>query len=348
MDALQLRHTPVSKDSISIALVREALLASPEARAAQALSQAAIPEAWLGNAQARVPVSTYASLWRALAEGLDDEFFNMGTRALPVGSLAFIWRAAQGQGSVAQGLTLALQGLHLMLGLSSVLEQQHNLAQVGFSGFTAPARPFACFTFWMIVHGLTCWLAGRRVPILAVDLQAQAPECCDDYRRFFGDNLRFGQPHTRLVFSADCLDQPIRRTDADLDRFCAQLPGNLLVRYRNTGGLAQRVRERLQATAAADWPDAPALAAGYGLSVATLRRRLAQEGQSLQRVKASVRKARAVAWLAEEGCSIGQVAERLGFADESSFYRAFRQWFGCNPGHYRALIQGTGQTAHGR
>jgi AraC-like DNA-binding protein len=339
------RHPPLTKDSISIALVREALLATPPGIAAQALAQAAVDPAWLDDAQARVSATTYAALWRALAEGLGDEFFNMAPRALPRGGLAFIWRSARGQGTVAAGVATALEGLHLMLGCSARLEQQRSLALITFDEACALARPFACFTFWMIIHGLTCWLAGRRVPILTVELHAPAPTDCDDYRRFFGDNLRFDQPLTRLIFSAECLDLPIRRSEADLQGVCAELPGNLLVKYRDPGGLAQRVRERLQAMPSALWPEAPELAASHGMSVATLRRRLALEGQSLQRVKASVRKARAVAWLAEEGTSIGQVAERLGFADESSFYRAFRQWFGSNPGHYRALIQGTGRNA---
>ena len=33
-----------------------------------------------------------------------------------------------------------------------------------------------------------------------------------------------------------------------------------------------------------------------------------------------------------------EIAARLGFADASSFYKAFRKWSGSNPGHYRTLI----------
>jgi AraC-like DNA-binding protein len=197
----------------------------------------------------------------------------------------------------------------------------------------------------MIAHGLTCWLAGRRVPILAVELRGAAPAVCEDYQRFFGANLRFDQPVSRLIFPAHCLALPVRRSEADLSAFCAQLPGNLLVKYRDPEGLAQRIRDALKATAPKAWPEAAALASAYGLSVATLRRRLAAEGQSLQQLKASVRKDRALAWLAEEGTSMAKIAERLGFADESSFYRAFRQWFGSNPGHYRSLVLRTGQNA---
>lgn len=336
----------MTKDSISIVLVRQALQAVSAAEAARGLAAAGIASASLADDSERVHAGTYAALWKALATGLDDEFFNMAPRPLRAGSLAFMFRSATAQATVLDGLNLALEFLRLMLGSwSARLEQQRSLAVVSLLEPGPAARPFACFTFWMIVHGLTCWLAGRRVPILAVELKAPAPEDCGDYQRFFGANLRFNQPVTRLIFPADCLALPVRRTEHDLTAFCAELPGNLLVKYRDPSGLARRVREQLKATPAVAWPEATALAAAYGMSVATLRRRLAAQGQSLQQLKASLRKEWAVAWLAEEGASMTQIAERLGFADESSFYRAFRQWFGSNPGHYRSLVLGTGENA---
>jgi AraC-like DNA-binding protein len=336
----------MSKDSISAALVREALQAANPEAATRALDTAGL--AWPGALDAGKPVqaSAYAALWQALAIGLDDEFFAMAPRPLRAGSLAFLWRAASRQATVESGLNLALEFLRLMLGaLPARLEQQHGIAMVTLTEPAAPVRPFTYFTFWMIVHGLTCWLAGRRVPILAVELRGPAPADCADYRRFFGANLRFDQPATRLMFPSSCLALPVRRAEADLQAFCAQLPGNLLVKYRTSTGLAKRVRDLLKATPPGQWPEATALAAAYGMSVATLRRRLAAEGQSVQQLKAALRKERALAWLAEEGVSMGQIAERLGFADESSFYRAFRQWFGANPGHYRSLVLGTGEIA---
>ncbi|MNE91829.1 Urease operon transcriptional activator [compost metagenome] len=75
------------------------------------------------------------------------------------------------------------------------------------------------------------------------------------------------------------------------------------------------------------------------LSASTLRRRLGEEGQTYQGLKDSVRRELAIAWLSQGERPMAEIAERLGFADSSSFYKAFRKWFGCNPGHYRAVIQ---------
>jgi AraC-like DNA-binding protein len=50
--------------------------------------------------------------------------------------------------------------------------------------------------------------------------------------------------------------------------------------------------------------------------------------------------------MADARLSFADIAQTLGFADTSSFYKAFRKWSGANPGQYRQLILGAnGQTA---
>jgi AraC-like DNA-binding protein len=190
----------------------------------------------------------------------------------------------------------------------------------------------------MIVHGVACWLAGRRIPILAIELRCSQPDFCDDYQVMFSDNLRFDRPRTRMIFSADCLDLPIKRSPEELKRFLAHAPANILVKYRNPDSLATRIKHDLRQMPPDTWPETEGLAAIHCISASTLRRRLAEEGQTYQGLKDSVRKELAIVWLAEPQISFADIAARLGFADTSSFYKAFRKWVGSNPGHYRSLI----------
>lgn len=74
------------------------------------------------------------------------------------------------------------------------------------------------------------------------------------------------------------------------------------------------------------------------MSVSTLRRRLNEEGQSYQRLKDGVRSSLAVKWLADEHYTFVDIASALGFADVSSFYKAFRKWTGTQPSHYRSIL----------
>jgi AraC-like DNA-binding protein len=171
-----------------------------------------------------------------------------------------------------------------------------------------------------------------------VELRCPQPDFCDDYRVMFSQNLRFDRPRTRMIFSAECLDQPIRRSPEELKRFLAQAPANILVKYRDPQSLSSRIRHDLRQLPAEQWPETEALAQQLCVSASTLRRRLAEEGQTYQGLKDSVRKELAIAWLAEPSISFVEIASRLGFADASSFYKAFRKWSGSNPGHYRSLI----------
>ena len=328
------------KDTISIHLVREALLQScaPGAATVEALSKVGIDPALLEQPDARVPATAYARLWRLLARRMDDEFFGMDPRPLKSGSLAFLCRAAMAQPSLDAGLETGLGFLSLMLEqMPAQLVRQQSLAEIVLLE-PEPKRAFTYFTYWMIVHGVACWLAGRRIPILAIELRCPSPEFCDDYRVMFSDNLRFGRPRTRMIFSADCLDLPIKRSPEELKRFLAHAPANILVKYRDPTSLANRIKQDLRHMPAHTWPETEGLAANLCISASTLRRRLADEGQTYQGLKDSVRKELAIVWLAEADISFVEIAVRLGFADVSSFYKAFRKWSGSNPGHYRSLI----------
>ncbi|MFQ6589839.1 MULTISPECIES: AraC family transcriptional regulator [Pseudomonas] len=330
------------KDTISIHLVREALLQSCacDLAIAEVLSKAGIDPAALEQGNARVPATAYARLWRLLARRMDDEFFGMDPRKLKSGSLAFLCRAAIAQPTLAAGLETALGFLSLMLErLPAQLVRQQSLAEIVLVEPEAqPNRAFTYFTYWMIVHGVACWLAGRRIPILAIELRCAQPDFCDDYQVMFSDNLRFDRPRTRMIFSADCLDLPIKRSNEELKRFLAHAPANILVKYRDPDSLANRLKHDLRQMPPETWPETEGLATRLCISASTLRRRLAEEGQTYQGLKDSVRKELAIVWLAEPQISFAEIAARLGFADASSFYKAFRKWSGSNPGHYRSLI----------
>ncbi|GGL25998.1 transcriptional regulator [Pseudomonas brenneri] len=330
------------KDTISIHLVHEALLQScaPGAATREALVKVGIDPVLLEQPDARVPALAYARLWRLLARRRDDEFFGMDPRKLKSGSLEFLCRASMAQPTLADALQTGLSFLSLMLeNLPAELVRQQSLAEIVLlEPETEPRRAFTYFCYWMIVHGVACWLAGRRIPILAIELRGAQPGFCDDYQVMFSDNLRFDRPRTRMIFSADCLDLPIKRSPEELKRFLALAPANILVKYRDPDSLAMRIKHDLRQRPAQHWPETESLAHDLCMSASTLRRRLAEEGQTYQGLKDSVRKELAVVWLAEADISFAEIASRLGFADVSSFYKAFRKWSGSNPGHYRSLI----------
>ena len=83
-------------------------------------------------------------------------------------------------------------------------------------------------------------------------------------------------------------------------------------------------------------PDMEEVANGLHLTVRTLRRRLRKEGTSFAQLRDEVRMALAEALLAGPRLSMEQIAERLGYADATSFGNAFKRCRGRTPCSFRS------------
>lgn len=82
--------------------------------------------------------------------------------------------------------------------------------------------------------------------------------------------------------------------------------------------------------------DQTAVARALGMSVATLRRRLVEEGASFRALRVETLKRRAEVLL-EGQAPLSQVADKLGFSDVRSFSRAYKAWTGTTPNASRRL-----------
>ncbi|WP_339516878.1 AraC family transcriptional regulator [Pseudomonas sp. RL_15y_Pfl2_60] len=337
------------KGTISIRLVTEAVLELQNrgVDTGPLLAQAGIAPALLAKPYARVTCEQYAQLWLDLARQMDDEFFGLNARRMKVGSFAFMARTASKEAS----LESALHGILRFLGLifedfSPRLLRTGGMAEIAIEqspGSQATRdRAFADFTLWMMVHGLACWLVGRRIPIIAIDVQRPQPEYVEDYRVMFSDNLRFGRPHSRLLFNAQWLDLPVRRSADELKQFLQAAPQGILVRYRDPQSHAARIKAYLRGIKPERWPDIEAISAHFFMAPSTLRRKLSQEGQSYQSLKDHVRRDLALNRLNQGEVNFNELAFELGFADASAFYKAFKKWTGSTPGQYQAMMHPQG------
>ena len=75
------------------------------------------------------------------------------------------------------------------------------------------------------------------------------------------------------------------------------------------------------------------------ISRRTLQRRLNEENTSFQEVLDNLRKDLAYHYLINSNYTHEQIAFLLGYAEVTSFFRAFRAWTGHTPQHIRSGIQ---------
>src|SRR5207245_6714346 len=74
------------------------------------------------------------------------------------------------------------------------------------------------------------------------------------------------------------------------------------------------------------------------MSERTLQRRLEEEATSFIQLLDDTRRELANQYLGRLHLSLAQAAYLLGFADQSSFFRACRRWFRLPPGQYRSQL----------
>ncbi|OBZ94932.1 AraC family transcriptional regulator [Pararhizobium polonicum] len=283
-----------------------------------------------------ISAETYGALWLAVAAEVDDEFFGMGGRAMRRGSFTLLCHCVLHAGTLEQALRRALRFLNVMLeDPSGELVIREGLAEIVLTDKGEARSAFAYRTYWILLHGITCWLVGRRIPIRRVDFRCGEPPQGADYRLFFGAPVQFSQAVSRLAFDRTVLKLPIVRTEQALKQFLRGAPANILVRYRYDAGLAASVRKRLRQAAPTAWSSFSDLAGQMRMSPSTLRHRLHGEGQSYAGIKDEIRRDLAIDLLLHGKSGVGEIAAQLGYSEPSAFHRAFRKWTSKSPSAFR-------------
>lgn len=346
--------TPIlEKGSIAISFVHEALVCvrsrglDPNAL----LMQVGISPELLASPTARISSRHYGALWHLIAQTLDDEFFGMDRHRMKTGSFTLLCHTVIHSDTLERALRRALRFFRLVLDeMAGELSREGDTAHIvlrdvnsGMAGdCEAPAPPkraFAYGTYLIILHGVACWLVGRRIPLSNADFRCAEPAFSDEWRVLFSQSLNFDQDQCRISFSARYLDMPNVQNEQTMKEFLRSAPANFLVKYKNSASLSARIRRRLREWSPGAWPDFESLAHQFNASPATLRRRLDEEGESYRAIMDELRRDLAITLLSDTQRSISEIASELGFAESSAFHRAFKKWTGARPGEYRYSVE---------
>lgn len=295
----------------------------------------------------RVPLAAYADLYNRVAAELDDEAFGLFSAPMRCGGFEFLARGLVGARTLEEALHRLSRFLRVLLPDMAVsVERSGHHARLSI----AESRPLAAtvsdggrvFAFeWLLrlIHGLSCWLAGRGLALDAVAFPYPRPPHAADYALIYTANSTFGARRLEARFQANLLDLPLRRDEDALAAFLAGAPGRIATLYRRDRDTVLAVRDILFAALPA-LPDLDAVAARLHLSPRSLHRRLADEGANFRQIKDALRRDLALSRLAKTDVPVAAIAAELGYADPSAFYRAFVAWTGAAPSDYRAKLAG--------
>ncbi len=326
--------------TIAICFVASALqsLRARDLDADEFLAQVGLSSSLLDVPQARVSAKHYGALWRTIALALDDEFFGQDSRRMKAGSFAMLCHAAVACKTLAQALDRSLRFYALILDdISGSCERDAGEARIILHERVAGAnqRVFAHELLLMLLYGVSCWLVGRRIPVLRTEFSYPEPEYSAEYRLMYSADLSFGRPNTLIAFDPGYLDLPVVQNEKSVKEFLRTAPESILIKYKNGSSLAARVRRRLRQCLPGEVPVFEKLAEDLSMTPATVRRRLHEEGESYQSIKDQLRRDLAIGYLSHSKRSVMEIALELGFSERSAFHRAFRKWTGASPGEFR-------------
>src|SRR5208283_495223 len=286
---------------------------------------------------ARVSAKQFGALWRLVAQILDDEFFGQDSRRMKVGSFAMLCHAVVNCENLSQALERSLRFYGLIFDDTALsLEVEPPKARIVLrERRVGVPRVFAHETLLMLLHGVACWLVGRRTAIERAHFAYPEPAHSAEYRLMYSGNLAFDRGETSIEFDARCLRLPVVQDERSVEEFLRRAPENILLKYKNTDSLGARIRRRLRQSLPAELPEFEALAGEMHMTPVTMRRRLHEEGATYQAIKDQLRRDLAIDYLKHSRRSVLDIALQLGFRERSAFHRAFRKWTGASPGEFR-------------
>jgi AraC-like DNA-binding protein len=334
----------MEKGSISVYFVQSALepIFKHGLDAEPLLREAGISPALLQQPQGRVTPQNFSTLWLAVARTLDDELFGQDSHRMKVGSFAMLCQILIHCGTLRDALLRMTRFFNLMLDdFHCSVENDGKHARLVIRETPGPRAPrvFGYETLLMLQHGVACWLIGRRIPVIAAAFAYPEPPRSAEYHMMYSEHLQFNADATALTVDHSYLDLPVVQGERNARDFVRAAPANIVLKYKNTTGIAAQIRRRLRAAARTEWPSFETLAASLNMTASTLRRRLGDEGQSFQVIKDQVRRDIAIEYLCHTKKNITDIANELGFAETSAFHRAFKKWTGSGPGEYRQRMR---------
>lgn len=167
-----------------------------------------------------------------------------------------------------------------------------------------------------------------------VSLSAE-PRAADipEMERLFGCRVRARQARNSVAIPLQALDQPVPTAN----RLLYRLLGGYLERVRDTQriGTVEKVESYIRGALPTGTCSIERCAAKLGLSVRTLQSRLVTDGKRFSELVEAERENIARSLLRNSHLTLDEIADRLGYGEQTSFGRAFKRWTGVTPQQFR-------------
>ena len=165
---------------------------------------------------------------------------------------------------------------------------------------------------------------------LAVDAR---PRDVAELEQRLGCQFNQTRSENAIAFPVGILDQPV----ASSNKLLFRLLGGYLEQVKAAArtSIADRVQDYIRGSISTGSSSIERCARKLGMSVRTLQAQLSESGLNFSDILEQQRIELARAYLEQEHLSLDSIAAKLGYAEQSSFGRAFKRWTGLPPKLYR-------------
>lgn len=307
----------------------------------EVLQRANISDQWLNTeSQARTPFSGQRHFWQALEDVTGDPHIGLHLgEHLPIYRGQVLEYLISSSPTFGEGVSRALAYQRLLTDAVRVRLVVDG-DQVYFAENTDGTH-LRHFAEALVIGTLRFFgsLTDDQFRPLQVHFKHAEGAPAEEYLRIYGCPVTLGCDENRLYFDAGILDYQVWHAEPGLLRLNERLANEKLVelaRLDRVGEVKRAIGEMLESGDTT----LEAVADRIGVPARRLRTELEEAGTSFNQVLADYRSRLSRRLLARTSESIEQIVYLTGFAEPSTFYRAFKRWTGETPVEYRKRKQG--------
>lgn len=284
------------------------------------------------RSRSQIPAVQLATMLRQLAQHINDpdvvlEIASMVTTA-HLGIVGYLLHACETLAEALYSLNRYNKLIVNAVEFMQIEQQQENIRLSWCLG--ADKDSIVMELGIAIMMQFTHQLINRPLDLVQINLiKADTPHH-RRYQDFFGCRVQFGQPQMSVIFSAKNLQIPIIKPDKTLLAILQQQADIALQSLPKLDDFMYQVHQQLALQCQRGQPTIEQLAAALCLSVRTLQRRLSFYGMTFQAVLDQVRHQLCNQYLSQH-IQLSDIAQLLGYSDQSAFTRAFKRWTGTTP-----------------
>lgn len=179
------------------------------------------------------------------------------------------------------------------------------------------------------------WITSQHIEADEVWLVGDPDDMANDLAEFTGGTVHYNKPFAALLLGKDIMKCSVLQADEELRRMLDDQAQRQLRDVNGSLEFTRFVENALLESLKKGEVGLPLLASRLGMSPRSLQRRLRDLGSSYQEVLDETRRNLAMEYIRDARLSLLEISQQLGFAEQSSFNRAFRRWTGDTPSNYR-------------